>query len=135
MGRLGRTFFVGLLALAGYYTLFGGEYSMFELSAAKTALAAESTRLGCLDQVTDSLNARVEALKMDDATLEEIARRDWGMIRDGEILYRFPVSGVEESDDLDASVLAERCGASGSVAPAPEGRARSDAAATELAPD
>lgn len=133
MERLGQSLFWGSLAVGMYFVLFGGEYTLFELRAAKSDLASESVRLVCLDQVTDSLNARVVALTQDDATLEEIARRDWGMIRDGEILYRFPDSGEEEPDDLDASVLADRCGASAIAASPPEAPVRADASSAESA--
>ena len=42
----------------------------------------------------DSLRGRVEALENDPQTIETLARERFGMIRDGEVLYRF----AEESE-------------------------------------
>lgn len=92
--KVKRLVLPGLLALAGYYALFGGEYSFFELRAARRAAADEAQALAERRRQIDSLQAWADSLQVDSATLERLARERFGMIRDGEILYRFA-----ETDD------------------------------------
>ena len=77
-----------LLGLAVYYALFGGEYSLFELQKARTEIKVQSQELALLREEVDSLRARADSLQNDSATLERLAREHFGMIRDGEVLYR-----------------------------------------------
>jgi cell division protein FtsB len=87
--KLKRAIVPGLLLLAVYYAVFGGEYSLFDLHAARAALERESGTLVELNQQIDSLQAYTASLREDPRTLERIARERYGMIREGEILYRF----------------------------------------------
>jgi cell division protein FtsB len=83
----------GLLGLAVYYALFGGEYSFFELRATRAAAEREARELADRRRQLDSLQAWADSLRLDSATLEGLARERFGMIRPGEILYRFAESG------------------------------------------
>lgn len=88
--RLVRRALVPLMVLiAVYYAVFGGEYSIFELRAARTAVERERAELARLQREIDSLRAWVDSLESDSATIERIAREEFGMIREGETLYRF----------------------------------------------
>jgi cell division protein FtsB len=78
-----------LLGVAVYYAVFGGEYTIFDVSAARDATAVEVEALERIRSETDSLRLRVEALESDPHTLEQLARERFGMIRAGEVLYRF----------------------------------------------
>ena len=78
-----------LLGIAAYYALFGGETSVFELRTARTSVEVERARLAELHGEIDSLAAWADSLQNDPATIERIAREEYGMIRDGETLYRF----------------------------------------------
>lgn len=78
-----------LAGVALYFALFGGEYSVFELRGIRGSTASESADLERLRAETDSLRARADSLENDPATLERLARERFGMIRDGEVLYRF----------------------------------------------
>lgn len=89
MDRLKRLVFPALLGLAVYYAAFGGEHSYFDLRRATTAIDSESVELTELGVDIDSLRARIDSLESDSATLERVARERYGMIRQGEILYRF----------------------------------------------
>lgn len=89
MERLKRSIVPGLLLVAVYYALFGGEYSLFELRAARAAVVDERVLLAELRIRIDSLRAWSDSLENDPATLERIARERFGMIREGETLYRF----------------------------------------------
>lgn len=105
MGRLKRFFLPAVLILAAYYAVFGGEYSLTELRAARAAEERERAELDELRRQIDSLYAWADALEMDSLTLERIARERFGMIRRGETLYIFaepvatePVDSVPAGD-------------------------------------
>jgi cell division protein FtsB len=79
----------GVLALAGYYALWGGEYSAFHLLRLKRERREADARLVQTRAQVDSLRTLAGKLERDDAEVERIARERFGMIRDGELLYRF----------------------------------------------
>lgn len=89
MRRLKRLVLPGLLLLAVYYAVFGGEYSYFELRRARAAAEREQAELVERRRQLDSLRAWADSLELDPATLERLARERFGMIREGETLYRF----------------------------------------------
>jgi len=84
-----RVLLPGLVAMALYFALFGGQYSVFEVSRVRTDIVVESAQLAALRNETDSLRARTDSLETHDGTLERVARERFGMIRPGEVLYRF----------------------------------------------
>jgi cell division protein FtsB len=79
----------GVLALAAYYALWGGEYSAFHLHRLKAEHREAQVRLAATRGEVDSLKVLARTLEKDDAAVERIARERFGMIRDGELLYRF----------------------------------------------
>ncbi|HVH14058.1 MAG TPA: septum formation initiator family protein [Longimicrobium sp.] len=88
--RTGRRLLAGgVLALAGYYALWGGEYSAFHLLRLKKERREAEARLASTRAEVDSLRALADKLENDDAEVERIARERFGMIREGELLYRF----------------------------------------------
>lgn len=103
MSRLARAIAPVLVLASAYYAVFGGEYSMFELRSARAAVADERLELAALEQRVDSLRAWADSLRADPVTLERIAREHFGMIREGEMLYRFvPAGEGAESDGGDS---------------------------------
>lgn len=78
-----------LLAVAGWFVLFGGEYSLVEMRRIREERAIEQQRLEQAEAELARLRARVDSLENDSATIERIAREKWGMIRPGERVYRF----------------------------------------------
>ncbi len=88
MGRLARFLLPALLGLAVYYAVFGGEYSLMEVRRIKREIAFQEAELAQLKKALDSLQAWVDSLQTDSATLERLARERFGMIREGEVLYR-----------------------------------------------
>ena len=77
------------IVFAIYFALQGGEYSTI-------ALFRQGQREKMLTQMIDSLKQDVDSLKTlkrliesDPATQERIARENFGMIRDKELLFRF----------------------------------------------
>ena len=85
-----------LLLAAVYFAVFGGEYSVFEVRSTRAQVEVESARLAEVSARIDSLAAWADSLANDAATIERVAREDFGMLRDGETLYRF--ADAEESD-------------------------------------
>lgn len=86
------------MALAVYFALFGGEYSVFELREIRAAREAEAARLERARRAVDSLGLRADSLENDPMVLERIARERFGMIGEGEVLYRF----LEPGDTAEA---------------------------------
>ena len=75
---------LGLLALAAF-ALLAGEYSTFDWLTLRRQVAEERAEL---ELEVDSLQRLARALETDPAAQERAAREGFGMIRDGEILYR-----------------------------------------------
>ncbi len=98
MRELSRLIMPALLIVAVYYATFGGEYSIFELRSARASVAAEQAALGELEARIDSLSAWADSVRSDPGTLERIAREQFGMIREGETLYRFVPPEESEAD-------------------------------------
>jgi cell division protein FtsB len=80
---------VPLIAGAAYYALFGGEYSLLEMRRLEREKLLEVERLQRTRAEVNQLRLRADSLDRDSAALERIARERYGMIKDGERLYRF----------------------------------------------
>jgi cell division protein FtsB len=93
-----RLILPALVGLSIYFGLFGGEYSVFEVRRVRAERAELEEKLVALERTNDCLRARAEALQSDSATIERLARERYGMIRAGEILYRFtdPADSVRD---------------------------------------
>ncbi len=94
-----KVVFPVLMGLAVYYALFGGEYSVFEVRKARAERAVAEAQLVELRTEIEMLRGRVEALETDPAALERIAREKYGMIREGELLYRMVPEPPPESEE------------------------------------
>ncbi len=84
-----RWFAVPLVAVAAYYALFGGEYSLLETRRLEREKKLEAERLRETRNDVTQLRARKDSLEHESATLERMAREKYGMIKQGERLYRF----------------------------------------------
>jgi len=93
VNRIKRAVVPGLLLLAVYYAIFGGTFSVFDLRSARASVQTERAALGEIEAEIDSLRAWADSLREDPATIERIARERFGMIREGETLYRFAPEG------------------------------------------
>ena len=78
-----------VLAAALYYAAFGGEYSAFDLLRLKRDRHDAEARLARTRREVDSLKVQGGRLERDPGTIERVARERFGMIREGETLYRF----------------------------------------------
>ena len=75
---------IGLLALA----VWGGEYGTADWITIRRQLADERARVASLRVELDSLAKLAHDLETNPAVQERVAREQFGMIRDGEVLYR-----------------------------------------------
>ncbi len=88
MVQVKRIILPALIGLAAYFAVFGGEYSLLEVRRARAERQEEAVRLAELKRMNDSLRAWGDSLEADSATIERLARERYGMIREGEVLYR-----------------------------------------------
>jgi cell division protein FtsB len=96
-----------LLLGAGYFAVFGGDYDVRELHRIRAERAAEEMRAADTRAEVQRLRARRDSLLHDSATIERVARERYGMIRDGERLYRFadPPAPADTTDSVAAPPL------------------------------
>jgi cell division protein FtsB len=73
-----------LLAMAAW----GGEYSTADWLTMRRQLADERDKVASLRAEVDSLAKAAKDLETNPAVQERVAREEFGMIRDGELLYR-----------------------------------------------
>ena len=79
-----------LIALAVYFAVQGGEYSTKDLYVLQRRTGSLTRQVDSLQHQVDSLGRFLKLVKSDSATMERIAREEFGMVRgDKEILYRF----------------------------------------------
>ncbi len=86
---------VALAVLVGG-VVFGasmGEYSTIDWWKMKREVRQRRDRLELLRREVDSLAAYADSIEHDEATQERVARQSFGMVRDGEILYRLEPVG------------------------------------------
>ena len=77
----------GALVLVGV-AVFAGEYSTIDWLKLRGQLADQQEAVAVLRAELDSLSRIARALENEPAAQERAAREGFGMIRDGEILYR-----------------------------------------------
>lgn len=77
----------GLSAIA--FAVQGGEYGTTDLLRQKGKLERATFVVDSLQRRVDSLVAYKRAVETDPATQERIAREEFGMVKPGEVLYRF----------------------------------------------
>ena len=86
----GRHLLAGaVLAVALYYAALGGEYSALDLLRLRRDRRTAEAELSRTRHEVDSLKVQAGRLERDPATIERVARERFGMIREGETLYRF----------------------------------------------
>jgi cell division protein FtsB len=83
-GWLGLAAFLAAAAFA----LLGGEYSTFDLITLKQQGREEAAKVADLQRTVDSLGVAARALERDPRVQERVARESFGMIRQGEFLYK-----------------------------------------------
>jgi cell division protein FtsB len=102
-GRVVRLIVPAVVGVAGYFALFGGEFSAFDVRRARAEIGQAQAQLDGLRAETDSLRLRADSLENDPAAIERVAREQYGFIRDGEILYKFEEDGPNQPTSDRAS--------------------------------
>lgn len=88
--RLGfRGLVIALWVGTAYYLVFGGVYSVFDMKDLESRRDSANVRINALIARTDSLIQRGDSLATMPAAIERVAREQFGLIRDGELLVRF----------------------------------------------
>jgi cell division protein FtsB len=85
-----RMIWWALIAVAAYFAVQGGEYSSTDLFVLNRRSGRITREVDSLQRHVDSLARYLKLVKSDSATMERIAREEFGMVRGNkEILYRF----------------------------------------------
>jgi cell division protein FtsB len=85
-----RAIWWALIAVAVYFAVQGGEYSTKDLFVLNRRTSTITREVDSLQRHVDSLSRYLKLVKSDSATMERIAREEFGMVRgEKEILYRF----------------------------------------------
>jgi cell division protein FtsB len=77
-----------ILLLALVFAIQGGEYSLWNWWELRTAERHEAAAVADLQDVVDSLEKAAVAIEKDPKVQERVARESFGMIRNGEFLFR-----------------------------------------------
>jgi len=77
-----------VLLLAATFALLGGTYTTFDVFRLRSEVASEHEAIIQLKVAIDSLDKVAQSLERDPRTQERMARDQFGMIREGEYLYR-----------------------------------------------
>jgi len=93
-----RLLAAALILGALYFLLLGGDYTFFDLWRLGRDYDREVAELEAVRVEVAELRARTDSLASDSAALERLARERFGMIRDGERLYRFVEPGDSGGD-------------------------------------
>lgn len=86
---IGRGILLGVIVVGGvYFALMGGWFSSLDWWTVRRQIREERAAIERLRREIDSLTAWSALVADDSATIERVARETYGMMRDGEILYR-----------------------------------------------
>ena len=89
----------GVLVAAAYFLLLGGEYTFLDLWRLDRTHEQEQAELEALRDEVAELGQHADSLATDSAALERLAREQYGLIKEGERLYRFvEPDSVEEEE-------------------------------------
>ncbi len=80
---------VALFAGGVIFGFWGGEYSTMDWWTLRRQVEGETRAIERLEASVDSLSAYARLIEADSAMQERVAREKFGMIRDGEIVFRF----------------------------------------------
>ena len=72
-----------------YFTVFG-ERGLLRIHHLRQEHCETQQKLEALKAENDRLKREIEALRNDRRYLESIARKDFGLVRQNEVIYQFP---------------------------------------------
>ena len=88
MALLKRFALAAFIGLAAYFAILGGAYSSPDVKRIRREQDEKAKSLMEITRFNDSLRAWADSVESDSVTIERLSRELYGMIRDGEILYR-----------------------------------------------
>ncbi len=88
-----------VLLVTAYFFFFGGDYSFLDLWRLKKQHEQELVQLQAVRARVAELEQKADSLTHDSATLERLAREQYGLIKEGERLYRFAEPDSAKRDD------------------------------------
>ncbi len=91
-----RRLLLAVVLLALLFGIEGGEYGTGDWLALRRQAREERMMVAELTRDVDSLTGALRRLERDPATQEKVAREEFGMVRDGEVLYRLIPGGEGE---------------------------------------
>jgi cell division protein FtsB len=80
---------IAVLVVAAGLGIFG-THAIFRVSQMKAEMAAQEREIAALRARTDALGTTAERLRNDPAYIEKIAREEYGYVRDGDTVLKFP---------------------------------------------
>ena len=84
---------VAAVAFALYFAIQGGEYGTTHLFELREGVEREQAEVVRLKIVVDSLEREARSIQTDPRKQERVAREAFGMIREGEFLFRVGAGG------------------------------------------
>lgn len=111
---IGRGLLLGAFALIVYIFMFG-DYGAYRIWKQKREIAQLERTIHSLHLEQEKLKREVKLLQNDPEYIEKIAREEYGMIKEGEILYKIVTSpqrdgSAEEEGSDEPSSNEERSG-------------------------
>jgi len=79
----------GFWLFAAFGAVQGGEYGTTDLLRQRGRVREARARVDSLERVVRELREQKRLVESDPVTQERIAREEFGMVREGELLYRF----------------------------------------------
>lgn len=79
----------GFWLFVAFWAVQGGEYGTTDLLRQRGRVREARARVDSLERVVRELREQKRLVESDPVTQERIAREEFGMVREGELLYRF----------------------------------------------
>ena len=80
---------IAVLVVAGGLAAFG-THAVFRVSQMKAEMAAQEREIAALRARSEALSKTAERLRNDPTYIEKIAREEYGYVREGETVLKFP---------------------------------------------
>ncbi len=87
-----------VLLVTAYFFFFGGDYSFLDLWRLRKQHQQELVELQAVRSQAAELEQKADSLAHDSATLERLAREQYGLIKEGERLYKFAEPDSAKAD-------------------------------------
>ena len=90
-------FFLAILVILGFFTFFGDKGILHLLRLRKELVRIKGTNVK-MEAENEKLREEVKRLQHDKRYIEEIARKELGMVKEGEVIYQFEVPTLEKKE-------------------------------------